>query len=340
MPAMEKSMMKAFVVEIPGDVDALKLKEIPIPSTKPGWVLVRIKAFGLNRTEIFIRKGAVPNVDSYPLVPGIECVGIIEDPSDSNFTKGQKVAALHPGHMGFSYNGSYAEFALIPVDSIFPVETNLDWATFAAIPEMFQAVWGALNKALECQSGQSLLIRGGTSSLGMTAARMAKRMGMQVLATTRNPNKVDKLVGNGVDHAIIDNGAIADKVHELVPDGVDRVLEVVGIDTIMDSMQATKNGYNSKTGAIVCMIGMLGNQWAIPNFSPMMIPHCVKLTSYQGAAMDLERDKLLEYIRAVEAGDEKINLDRVFKWSEVPEAHRYMEGNQASGKCVVLVDEA
>ena len=87
MPAMEKSMMKAFVVEIPGDVDALKLKEIPIPSTKPGWVLVRIKAFGLNRTEIFIRKGAVPNVDSYPLVPGIECVGIIEDPSDSNFTK-------------------------------------------------------------------------------------------------------------------------------------------------------------------------------------------------------------------------------------------------------------
>jgi NADPH:quinone reductase-like Zn-dependent oxidoreductase len=87
MTAMEKSMMKAFVVDTPGDVDALKIKEIPIPSTKPGWVLVRIKAFGLNRTETFIRKGAVPNVDSYPLVPGIECVGIIEDPSDSNFTK-------------------------------------------------------------------------------------------------------------------------------------------------------------------------------------------------------------------------------------------------------------
>jgi len=330
--------MKAYVIESPGDVDALRLQEVPTPSTKPGWVLVQIKAFGLNRTETFIRKGTVPNIDSYPLIPGIECVGIIEDPSDSHFTKGQKVAALHPGHMGFSYDGSYAEFTLIPTESIFPVETTLDWATFAAIPEMFQVVWGVLNKALECQPGQTLLIRGGTTSIGMTATRMAKRMNMEVIATTRNPNKVNKLIENGADHVIIDNGTISTKIHDLFPHGVDRILEIVGVDTLMDSLQAAKNGYNSETGSIVCMIGLLGSQSVIPNFSPFMIPHCVKLTSYQGAAMDLDHEKLLEYVKDIEAGKEKINLDRIFKWSEVPEAHRYMEESKASGKLVVLMD--
>lgn len=332
--------MQAFVVEKPGDVDALKLREIPIPRIQPGRVLVRIRALGLNRTETFIRKGIVPMVDSYPLVPGIECVGIVEDPSDSGLDKGQKVAALHPGHMGFSYDGSYAELALIPSECVFPVETKLDWATFAAIPEMFQAVWGALNKALECQSRQTLLIRGGTSSLGMAAARMAKRMGLTVLATTRNPDKVQRLIENGVDHAIIDDGAISAAVRKLFPSGVDRVLEVVGLETLMDSAQSTKDGYTSKTGGIICVIGLLGGQATLPDFSPMMLPHCVKLTSYQGAASDLDHEQLLRFVGDVEAGREKVNLDRVFRWSEIPEAHRYMESNQASGKCVAVLDDA
>lgn len=298
---------------------------------------MRVKAFGFNRTEVIVRSGAVPV--QMPKVMGIECVGLVEDPSDSGLMKGQKVAALHPGQMGFSYNGSYAEFVLVPADCVFPLETTLDWATLAAIPETFQVVWGTLNKALECCEGQTLLIRGGTSSLGMAAARMAKRMGLTVLSTTRNPGKIDCLVANGVDHAIIDDGAVGAKVREIYPDGVDRVLEIVGVDTLMDSAQAVKDGYTNRTGGIICVVGLLGGTFSLPDFSPVMLPHCVKLTSYQGAARDMNRAELELFVKDVEAGREDVVLDRTFAWSDVVEAHRYMESNKASGKCVAVLPD-
>ena len=330
---MDKKMMKAFVVDNPGGVDALKLKEIPIPTSKPGWVVIKIKAFGLNRTEMFARIGKAPNT-KFPIVPGIECVGVVEDPSDSGLANGQKVAAIHPGHMGFYYNGTYAEYVLTPVTSVFPVDTSLDWATFGALPEMFQTVWGSLTAGLEVKSKQSILIRGGTSSIGMTAARLAKSLGLTVLSTTRNPEKSDILKENGVDHVIIDDGELEDKVHEHYPEGVDRILEIIGPETLLDSLKCAKKG------GIVCMVGMLGAKWTIENFSPFgTIPHCVKLTAYYGAARDMVPEKFQEYVSDIEAGRQKVNISKVFPLPEVPDAHQLIEENKAGGKLVVLVDE-
>lgn len=324
--------MKAFIVENPGDVDALQLTELPIPESKAGKVIVKIKAFGLNRTETFTRRGMAPGT-TYPIVPGIEAVGIIEDPSDSTFVKGQKVAVIHPHHMGFSYHGSYAEYVQVPIKTVFPVDTQLDWATFGALPEMFQVVWGALNTSLEIKKGEVLLIRGGTSSVGMTAARLAKKAGLTVISTTRSESKTQGMLDNGVDHVLIDKGEIADEVRKLYPEGIDKVLEIIGPKTVPDSLKCVKKG------GIVAQVGMVGESPFIENFNPFAyIPSAVKLTVYAGDTEDMNLEKFQEYVSDIENGREKVNISKVFHFDEVPAAHKMMDENKASGKLVVLIE--
>ena len=324
--------MKAVVAEKPGSPDVLQLKEIPRPAAKPGWVLIQVKAFGLNRAELFTRQGDSPGVE-FPRVLGIECVGVVVEAPDTSFAPGEKVVAIMGG-MGRQFDGGYAEYTLVPAASVFSIKTELDWATLGAIPEMFQTVWGSLTVGLESQAGQTLLIRGGTSSIGMTTTRLAKEMGMTVLATTRNPQKVDKLRANGVDHVIIDNGRIHQTVRQLVPHGVDRVLELVGTVTLLDSLKC------AAVGGIVCMTGILGNQWTMKEFTPMGdIPTGVKLTSYAGTPDYLDPQRLQTFVDDVAAGRQQVNLDRTFRMEDIQAAHRYMESNQATGKLVVVIDE-
>jgi NADPH:quinone reductase-like Zn-dependent oxidoreductase len=323
--------MKAIVAEKAGTSDVLTLKEIAKPDAKAGWVLIQVKAFGLNRAELFTRQGDSPGV-TFPRVLGIEAVGIVESAPNTPFEPGQKVAAIMGG-MGRQFNGSYAEYTLVPESSVFPLETELDWPTLGAIPEMFQTVRGSLTIGLEVHADQTLLIRGGTSSIGMTTARLAKDMGLTILSTTRNPNKRDRLKANGVDHVIIDDGDVAGQVRELCPDGVDRVLELVGTKTLLNSLKSAKRG------GIVCMTGILGGEWALSNFTPMEdIPTGVKLTSYAGEASNLSKDSLQAFVDAVASGHQTLNLDKIFRLEELSKAHRYMESNQASGKVVVVIE--
>ncbi len=322
--------MKAVVVREAGPPEVLKIEEIPIPKPNEGWVLIRIKAFGLNRSEMFTRQGHSPNV-KFPRVLGIECVGVIEDANGTDFQNGQKVAAIMGG-MGREFDGGYAEYTCVPQTNVFPLETDLDWKTLGAIPEMFQTAYGSLTSGLEVKSGQTLLIRGGTSSIGMAAATIAKNMGLKVASTTRNPNKIEALNEHGVNEVIIDDGSIARKVREIFPNGVDRVLELVGTATLRDSLKC------AAPGGIVCMTGILGNAWTLNEFTPMGdIPHTVRLTVYTGEAKNLSASLLQEFVDGVARGKNQIKIDRAFSIDEIAEAHRYMESNQASGKLVVIL---
>jgi NADPH2:quinone reductase len=167
--------MKAAVIYQPGGPEELRLEERPIPQTKPGMILVKVKAFGLNRSELMTRKGYSSNV-VFPRILGIECVGeVVEDPS-GNLQPGQPVAACMGG-MGREYDGSYAEYTLLPTDIVYPFNGNLPWATLGALPEMFQTVYGSLFLALDIKKGETLLIRGGTSSVGLLALQLAKKCG-------------------------------------------------------------------------------------------------------------------------------------------------------------------
>ena len=325
--------MKAIVIEQSGSPKVLKIKNVSLPESKAGWALIRIRAFGINRSEIFTRQGHSPDV-IFPRILGIEAVGEVVDDPSGTYQIGQKVAAVMGG-MGRQYDGGYAEFALLPVKRLLPLSTNLSWDVLGALPEMFLTVWSSLTESLEVQAGQSLLVRGGTSSIGLTTISVAKRQGLTVLATTRNDSKRQKLIEAGADHIIIDDGVIAAKVRDIMPNGVDRVQELVGTKTLFDSLQATA------PKGVVCMTGILGNEWSIADFQPFIhVPSSVKLTTYQSETLNITTAKhaLQDFVTDVEQGTHKVHIDRVFKFEEIVEAHHYMESNQAKGKLVVLVD--
>ncbi len=322
--------MKAAVTTKKGSPDVIEIQEKSIPVPKNGWVLIKVKSFGLNRSELFTRQGHSPNV-LFPRIQGIECVGVVEKDPSGKLSKGQQVAAIMGG-MGRDYDGGYAEFVIVPEHIIFPFKSNLPWQILGAIPEMFQTVSGSLQEALEISTGEILLIRGGTSSIGLLSCQLAKNIGATVIATTRNENKTEFLLNNGADHVVIDQGSVKDAVRELFPEGIDKVLELIGTKTLKDSLKCIK------AKGMVCMTGILGNEWTMKDFTPMGdIPSLGRLTVYMGEAKNLDHRRLQEFIDLVEKGIINLNIDRVFQLDEIVKAHSYMEQNLAKGKLVVML---
>jgi NADPH:quinone reductase-like Zn-dependent oxidoreductase len=322
------STMKAAVIYAPGGPEVLKLESRPIPTRQPGQVLIRVRAFGLNRSELFTRQGHSPDV-RFPRILGIEAVGIVEDAPGGEFQKGDIVATVMGG-MGRAFDGSYAEYTCVPAGQVQSVKTQLTWEIFGALPEMLQTAWGSLFKSLRLADGERLLIRGGTTSIGLAAA-IAKNHGANVSSTTRNSDREGLLRDAGAGRVFIDTGSIAAEVRKLVPNGFDKVLELIGTTSLKDSLRCAKQG------GIVCMTGIVGNKWTFDNFAPMeAIPSAVCLTSYAGEAEDFMRMPLQELVDRVTAGALKVQVGKVFQLEEIVEAHRTMEENKAGGKIVVL----
>ncbi len=177
---------------------------------------------------------------------------------------------------------------------------------------------------------ETLLIRGGTTSVGLTAAILAKHAGLHVLATSRREDRRDILLKNGADEVFIDGGEIAAAVRVAHPDGIQRVLELVGTTTLLDSLQC------AAMGGSVCMTGMVGNAWELERFSPMgAIPTAVNLTTYAGGAEDFLSTPLQQVVDAVETGAFTPPIGKTFVIDDIVEAHRAMEENSAGGKIVV-----
>lgn len=322
--------MRAYVISEPGGPEKLELKEVAKPTARSGWVLIRNRAFGLNRSEWFTRRGDSPSV-SFPRVLGIECVGEVVDAPDDDLKPGQTVAAMMGG-MGRQFDGSYAEFVLAPRANVFPLQTELDWGVLGALPEMLQTVHGSLHTGLEIDRARTLLVRGATSSIGFATLALAKSAGVEITATTRNPGKSGELIAAGATHVVVDTGSLARSIRAIYPDGVDRVLELVGTTTLLDSLKATRRG------GIVCMTGILGGQWTLSEFHPMGdVPTGVKLTSYSGEAADISAEQLQRYVSLVESGELSLKTGPRFTFDRLQEAHELMDSNRANGKIVIEV---
>jgi len=320
--------MRAIVLEAPGPPEALVIREVPVPTPPSGWVLIQVKAFGLNRSELHTRLGLGEGV-TFPRVPGIEATGVVAQCPGGEFAVGHQVVAMMGG-MGRVFDGGYAEYTCVPAAQVIAFSSTLDWATLGAVPEMLQTAHGVLTVGLDGRPGQSILIRGGTSSVGMATAVLARRRDMTVLSTTRSPDKIGALTDLGVDHVIIDDGGVAAQVRAILPEGVDGALELVGTPTLPDTLRATR------VHGVVCFAGMLSNVWTVRDFYPIdYIPRGVRLTAYGGDAKDLPPRVLQDFLDAVSAGDAVVPIDHVYGFDQIVAAHTALEAGRTSGKLVV-----
>jgi NADPH:quinone reductase-like Zn-dependent oxidoreductase len=318
-------MMKAVVVHHPGGAEVLQLETRPIPVPGKDEVRIAVKAFGLNRSELFTRQGHSPSVN-FPRILGIEAVGVVDAAPNGQFVQGDTVATVMGG-MGRQFDGSYAEFTCVPANQVRLISSRLGWEVLGALPEMLQTAWGALFSSLHLRAGHRLLIRGGTTSVGMAAIALARRAGADVTATTRRPQRVGLLRSLGADNVLLDDGQLSSSSGKF-----DRVLELVGTTTLLDSLQCTQRD------GLVCMAGMVGNSWNIAGFAPMeSIPNRVALTSYSGEPEDFMSMPLQELIDDITRGALEIKIGRVFPMDDIVEAHQCMEANDAEGKIVVVV---
>jgi NADPH:quinone reductase-like Zn-dependent oxidoreductase len=326
--------MRAVVISEPGGVDKLVVTDVPLPQIRPGWVRIRVRSFGVNESEVTTRKGLSSPDVTMPRVPGIECVGVVDEaPADSSLRPAQQVATMMGG-MGRSIDGAYAQYTLVPVSQIIPFDSTLPWETLGALPEMFQTAYGSLSTGLELRAGQTLLIRGGTSTVGLTAAAMAKNLGATVLSTTRRPDHAQMLRTLGVDHPIVDDGDIAGTVRKICPDGVDAALELVGTRNLQDTLQSVR------VHGTVCFTGALSDTWTLKDFSPLgYIPNGVRLTAYGGAATDLPAEAFQHQLQAIADGRLKVSIAKIYHGLEsVREAHTDLESGTTPGKHVVVLD--
>ena len=314
--------MKAVVITRPCAAHELRISEVPTPTARPGWVLIQIRAFGINRAEIYTRQGHSPNV-RFPRIIGIECVGEVADPADSGLRVGQRVVSLMNG-MGRQFDGSYAEYTLVPANQVYPIESALDWATLAAIPETWYTAWGSLTDALHLKAGETLLIRGGSSACGLAAAQLAVHLGATVISTTRNPMHAEKIRAAGAAQVLIDNGQLARTGSAYA----DKVLELVGASTLRDSLQCLN------PGGIACFTGILGG-WVLERFEPIEdIPSGRYLTSFHSDSVN--RTRMAELFAFIDRHQVAIARPTTFALHDIAQAHALMESNQAAGKIVIV----
>ncbi len=324
--------MRAIVLDRPCKAEDMKIREIPVPTVRPDWVLVKIKAFGINHSEVLLREFEVSqDYISKPIVPGIECVGEIAEPGDSGSRKGQRVIALMGG-MGRSFDGSYAEYALLPQSHVFAIESSLDDTELAAIPETFYTAYGSLTLSLQLNADDTLLLRGGSSTVGIAALQLAKAIGATVITTTRNTEKAKQLMSFGADDVILEGDNFKERFLEKYPKGATKVLELIGAATIIDSLRLTA------VHGIVCHTGLLGGVYGLRNFDPIKhIPSGVYLTGfYSNHPTKQQIDGMFELI---ENHDIHPVIASTFTLDTIGEAHKLAESRSQIGKIVVNVQE-
>ena len=296
--------MKTVKIYQAGGPEQLIYQDVPTPDIKEGWSLVKIKGCGINHSEIFTREGKSPSV-RFPRILGIECVGEVTQSSTPALAVGQKVVSIM-GEMGRAFDGSYAEYVLLPNEQIY-------------------TAFGSLQQ-LRIAPQDRVLVRGAGSGVGVAFAQLLKARFPHIVlhGSTRNPAKATRLQAVGFDEVITEaDGKIQ------TDQSYDKILELVEPATLRDSFS------HINEHGIVCNTGQLGNMWYVNDFDPIIeLKNNSYLTAfYSGNVSQAKLDAMFDYIRQFNV---KILIERVFTLEQVPEAHRFLQSTDGFGKVVVV----
>lgn len=317
--------MKAIVIYKAGDAHQLQIEERPIPVLKEGWTLVKVKGFGINRSEIFTRQGHSPSV-VFPRILGIECVGVVEATTSPTLSVGQTVVSLM-GEMGRAFDGSYAEYTLLPNAQVYPINTSLSWEDLAAVPETYYTAFGSMQN-LQIKPTDTVLVRAAASGVGIAFLRLVKAQypSLRVVGSIRgnNTKKAAALSRLGYDAIIADNN------NSLATDEqFDKILELIGPASIKDSFARIREY------GIICATGLLGGKWYLEDFDPTRdLLHNAYLTTFYSGSVNTE--KITQLFAYIEQYHVPVTPERVFHLEEIVAAHQYVESSEGYGKVVVV----
>jgi NADPH2:quinone reductase len=332
--------MRAIILKGFGGLDSLVYADIPKPLPKDGEVVIAVKGFGINHAEMHMRRGEWAEAAE---VSGIECVGIVDSCPGGEFPVGAKVAALMGG-LGRTINGSYAEYTRIRAANVALIESELPWSALAALPETYAVAWTCLFRNLNLAAGQTLLVRGATSSLGQAALKMAVAADAHVIATARSPKRFSMLEELGAARVELERTDLAAHLAAHLAESnaeskhIDAVLDLVGNSTILDSLDMLRRG------GTACLAGWLGGLDPIGDFNPLLRMASGVNWNFFGsfvfgtAGFPLSDVPLQDIARQVADGKLDAKPSRVFSFDQIQEAHRVMESGEAGGKMVVVME--
>ena len=321
--------MNAIVIPKFGGPEVLEHQTVPKPVPVQGEALIHVKAFGLNHAEMHIRKG---ECDEWNSITGLESVGIVEACPGGEIQLGQKVAGFMGG-MGRNRPGSYGEYVTVPITKVVSLETNLPWEQLAALPEVYSTAWSCLFTVLDLQKGETLLIRGATSTVGQAALNLAVNLGAIVTATSRRPERIQMLNRMGAKDVKREHPNLATEFS--TPPHFDKVLSLIGNSVLLESISLTR------AGGRICQAGWLGGLAPVRDFNPM-----VEMES--GVHFSLFHSKVLgtpdfpvsaiplqDIANKITNGEWDAKPTNVFDYTEIQEAHRMLDSHNAGGKIVI-----
>lgn len=324
-------MMQAITIRGgKGGADALEVQSVPVPEPVAGQVLVRVRAAGVNRPDLLQRAGRYPPPPGASEILGLEVAGEIAAVGGGveRWREGDRVTALLAG-------GGYAEYAVVDARHALPVPANLDFVQAAALPETVFTVWANVFEGGRLQRGETLLVHGANSGIGVTAIQMGKAAGARVLATARGPEKVAKALATGADVGI--DASAGDWVGAAKSAGpADVILDMMGAGYFAGNVDVLA------TGGRLVVIAFLTGAVAELNLMTLMLKRLTLTGSTLRSRDAGEKARLAQAIEErvwpwIASGAVKIPVDRVFPLADAGAAHAFMERGAQFGKVVLQV---
>lgn len=324
--------MRCIVVREPGGPGVLELCERPVPSPLPGQVLIKVAAAGVNRPDVFQRLGQYPPPKGASDLLGLEVSGTVIEAggATARFKVGDEVCALLTG-------GGYAEYAVADETNCLPIPKNIDITKAAALPETIFTVWHNVFEQCGLKPGESLLVHGGSSGIGVTALQMAKAHGCEVIITAGSNDKCEACLSLGADMAINYNEQdFVDAIRNRPNKGVDVILDMVGGDYIIKNLKCLR------PDGRLAFIAFLAGSRAEVDFLPVML----KRLKISGSTLRTRSPEVKENIAKsvlskawpwIENGQFKPIIDCILPLAEASKAHEIMEKSAHIGKILLKI---